>query len=491
MAVGASVWERSLPGSGYGIVNLLPVGNIVYAGSRGYVYRLEAATGNVAATNGLPGFHYGEVRFALTPTTLIVGTDGYVLGLDPTTLATIWQTSLPSTGNNSVSVLIEGGFIFAGSFGYVFRLDASTGAILNTNGLPGTGTYDVRLVIGFGKLLVGTNGFVLALSLTDVSTTWTCSLPGSRYHVVNLACSSTSIFAGSYGYMYRLDTQGVVQNTNDLPGLNYAEVRVAAHGPYVTAGTYGSVVCFRVENLAFQWKTDLDGAFGQIVSVLMDGQMVYAASNGLAFGLTLDGGRVVRREGLSGLGYHEVSLAMNGPSLVMGSNGYVANSPLAISNFTLQHQEQTLWCWAATTVSVAGFYNVNTFWKTQCRLVNEILKQTTCCENGSSAQCNHTSSTENALKFTKHWQSTTEAAEPMPIIASEISKGQPLCAIVEWPDKSSHATLITGVHPEGTIDIQDPWSGFSTLTVDAFTNRYQGNGVWTRSLHTVASQVTT
>jgi Papain-like cysteine protease AvrRpt2 len=37
--------------------------------------------------------------------------------------------------------------------------------------------------------------------------------------------------------------------------------------------------------------------------------------------------------------------------------------------FTMQHQEQSEWCWAATSVSVAVYYDSQTGW-TQCTMVN-------------------------------------------------------------------------------------------------------------------------
>lgn len=38
-------------------------------------------------------------------------------------------------------------------------------------------------------------------------------------------------------------------------------------------------------------------------------------------------------------------------------------------NFAMQHQAQDQWCWAATSVSIAAFYEPNTSW-TQCSMTN-------------------------------------------------------------------------------------------------------------------------
>jgi hypothetical protein len=40
--------------------------------------------------------------------------------------------------------------------------------------------------------------------------------------------------------------------------------------------------------------------------------------------------------------------------------------------FTVHHQEQTNWCWAAVATSTAGFYESTSRW-TQCEMVNAEL----------------------------------------------------------------------------------------------------------------------
>src|SRR6266700_5017599 len=55
--------------------------------------------------------------------------------------------------------------------------------------------------------------------------------------------------------------------------------------------------------------------------------------------------------------------------------------------FTMQTQQQTQWCWAAVSVSVNLYYDP-TSGQTQCAVANTALGQTTCCNDGSTAQCN-------------------------------------------------------------------------------------------------------
>ena len=79
----ATQWQTSLPSCGYHIVNPLCGDGVIYAGSNGYAYEVDAQSGAVNATNGLSGMGYNEVRLAADDKNelLWVGTDGYALGL--------------------------------------------------------------------------------------------------------------------------------------------------------------------------------------------------------------------------------------------------------------------------------------------------------------------------------------------------------------------------------------------------------------------------
>ena len=56
-------------------------------------------------------------------------------------------------------------------------------------------------------------------------------------------------------------------------------------------------------------------------------------------------------------------------------------------DFTMQHQQQSKWCWAATSTSVAHFFKPSTGW-TQCKVANHIKGRTDCCGSGASGPCN-------------------------------------------------------------------------------------------------------
>ncbi len=77
--------------------------------------------------------------------------------------------------------------------------------------------------------------------------------------------------------------------------------------------------------------------------------------------------------------------------------------------FTMQYQQQSNWCWAAVSVSVALFYSSSSKW-TQCTLVNDALGQKTCCATGGSAACNQPWYLDRALQIVQRFRSYAAGA---------------------------------------------------------------------------------
>src|SRR5215469_8109149 len=88
--------------------------------------------------------------------------------------------------------------------------------------------------------------------------------------------------------------------------------------------------------------------------------------------------------------------------------------------FNMQHQNQTQWCWAAVTASIAGYYR-NGAW-TQCRVVNDQLGQTGCCSDGSSSECNQPWYLDKALRRVGNLDDYTAGSMSINQIKSEIDQ---------------------------------------------------------------------
>lgn len=146
-----------------------------------------------------------------------------------------------------------------------------------------------------------------------------------------------------------------------------------------------------------------------------------------------------------------------------------------------QHQQQTEWCWSATSVSISLFYNPASTW-TQCTLVNQAFGQTTCCQNGGSAACNNPWFPEKALAITGNLKTWVGSSEPFSTVMTEIDAGRPISIAIYWFGGGGHNPAIDGYdncNPAApTIDIEDPWYGPSTQDFNSFPHTYNGGANW-------------
>lgn len=148
-------------------------------------------------------------------------------------------------------------------------------------------------------------------------------------------------------------------------------------------------------------------------------------------------------------------------------------------NFDMQHQQQTQWCWSATAVSVSHFYWSWSGWD-QCELVNAEFNQTTCCDDGSTSQCNQPWYTANALKRTKNWQNTIAGTLTRDQVLDELNAGRVIAARIGWSGGGGHAMVIYGYNPIfDWLFIGDPWYGDQIVDYDTYVSAYQGSGSWT------------
>lgn len=153
----------------------------------------------------------------------------------------------------------------------------------------------------------------------------------------------------------------------------------------------------------------------------------------------------------------------------------------------MQHQEQTQWCWAAVSVSVAIFYHTTTF--KQCDMANWAFAQTTCCVDGSTAQCNKPSTLLAALTHVGHMNRHHRRALNLPETIAEINGDHPVGVGIAWTGGGGHFVAIdgystaTGTAP-ATIAVADPWYGSSIVVFSTFAANYQGGGNWAETYTT-------
>jgi len=158
--------------------------------------------------------------------------------------------------------------------------------------------------------------------------------------------------------------------------------------------------------------------------------------------------------------------------------------------FTMQHQQQTQWCWSATATSVALYYNTASGW-TQCSLVNAELGRTDCCTDPSSANCNQPWTLNTVLTRVGHLASFTGGTTSFADLRTEIDNGRPLGVRIGWSGGGGHFNVLScytwnALLRLQSVQVEDPWYGTSVWDYDTFRTAYQGSGSWTHSYKTQA-----
>jgi hypothetical protein len=156
-----------------------------------------------------------------------------------------------------------------------------------------------------------------------------------------------------------------------------------------------------------------------------------------------------------------------------------------VLELSMQSQQQTEWCWSATSVSVSHFYDSGSTW-TQCLLVNNALGQTTCCNTGGTSQCNQPWYIDRALQIVKNFVSSGSAVTPTDV-DSQVNNGRPLEVGIAWSGGGGHAVVIDGYQGTGTgelLSIRDPAYGDSWVSYSTFKSSYQGSGSWDQTCYT-------
>ena len=155
----------------------------------------------------------------------------------------------------------------------------------------------------------------------------------------------------------------------------------------------------------------------------------------------------------------------------------------------VQEQQQLLWCWAACSSTTSLFYDAVSSWS-QCQVANAELKQSSCCDEGSSDACNTVWCLDDALARTGNLANWCRRTVSWDEVKNEIDRGRPVCARVAWSGRGAHFVMIVGYEnssSDNLLAIEDPSPDAprsSFVPFDVFAHNYRSTGTWTHTYMT-------
>lgn len=151
--------------------------------------------------------------------------------------------------------------------------------------------------------------------------------------------------------------------------------------------------------------------------------------------------------------------------------------------FSMLHQEQTNWCWCATTLSVHEFF-VNGSGISQCAAANRILQRNDACVDPTNPSVNRIWFLDRALNAFGHLaEPVVDGALAWGRLSTEIGANRPVGCRTGWAGGGGHFLCVDGVldGPDRMVAVDDPIFGASDIKIDVFLDSYLGTGTWTHS----------
>jgi hypothetical protein len=174
-------------------------------------------------------------------------------------------------------------------------------------------------------------------------------------------------------------------------------------------------------------------------------------------------------------------LSASPPLAALGGGGGPTSRSLA--TYSIQHQCQTFWCWAAVTASVSDFYGPVGTW-TQCKIAANQLSPLDCCGVDKTGPCNKTWNLDQPLQAVGHYNYRDDSTILFTDVQTEIGGPRPVGVRIVWASQSAHFVTIIGwstASGSDWVDVGDPFYGFVQTPYSTLVSGYQGNGTWTNT----------
>jgi Papain-like cysteine protease AvrRpt2 len=159
--------------------------------------------------------------------------------------------------------------------------------------------------------------------------------------------------------------------------------------------------------------------------------------------------------------------------------------------FAMEPQCHSNWCWAAVAASVAAYYDQGTY-RRQCKIANEELQRTDCCDwpCGADVAFDVTNVFASPLNRVGCFRRLARFKRATPAqVLEELAAGRPVCVRTVWPEGGAHFLTIVGCwcDADGTpmLALDDPFWGRSEYGHEQFSKHYQLlGGKWNDTYYT-------
>lgn len=157
-------------------------------------------------------------------------------------------------------------------------------------------------------------------------------------------------------------------------------------------------------------------------------------------------------------------------------------------SFRLEQQQYANWCWAAVIISLLKYYKHPDSGISQDRLVTQTIERKGANYNSyfDSPNVIDAVMSEYGILNTK-----INGQVRFDDIATQIEKGLPVVARIQWQEGGGHFIVITGCSNNSnspTIQVQDPMHGPIEVSFQEFSGSYRSSGHWSHTFFTKAKE---
>jgi hypothetical protein len=226
-----SLLVTSLIGVGDYTTRIATDGSSLHVGVHGNVYVVSLASWKVTGSSPVGGrTSFAHVEVHVAGGQFFAGSNGYVYRLDPKSakiLDSLLLSDQVGVGDYTTRITTDGTSLYAGVHGYVYQVALDDWKKPQwDSGVGGVGAYrPVSVCLAADRVLVGSNGYVYEFEPKTGkllnSRLLTSVLPtGGDYDTV-VASDGTTLYAGVHGYASKV----LVNNTSELDGVLFLDTQ--------------------------------------------------------------------------------------------------------------------------------------------------------------------------------------------------------------------------------------------------------------------------